>query len=105
LNINLSIFEKLRRATFSKNRKNGFGGRPPSARAPPQPPKNFQRPILLASQSPTRISKNFDSSYYSPRDIAGLKQVIGNFFSFTKSRYLKCHSLDYQAHIGNKVMG
>jgi len=31
----------------------------------------------LASQSPTRISKNFDSSYYSPRDIAGLKQVIG----------------------------
>src|SRR6266581_3584229 len=68
---------------LKKNRKIGFGGRPPSARAPQKPPKNFQRPILLASQSPTRISKNL-TSYYSPRDIAGLKQVIGNFIFLQK---------------------
>src|SRR6266581_6406660 len=40
------------------------------AACPPQPPKNFERSILLACQFPTRISKNCDSSYYNARDLA-----------------------------------
>src|SRR6266581_9647372 len=53
--------------------KMGAGGGNPRRPPPPQPPKNFERSILLAGQFPTRISKNFDSSYYNARDIAIFK--------------------------------
>ena len=79
LNIYLSKYIQLCRAIFSKN---GAGGGKPSPPTPPQHPKNFERSILLASQFPTRISKNCDSSYYNARDLATFKTstIKKNFF-------------------------
>src|SRR6266568_689534 len=77
--IYLSKYIQLCRATFSKN---GCERGKPWPPAPPQPPKNFERSILLAGQFPTRISKNCDSSYYNARDLATFKTstIKKNFF-------------------------
>src|SRR6266568_3228348 len=77
------IFVKIY-STLSRNffKKRVRAGETLAARHPPQPPKNFERSILLAGQFPTRISKNCDSSYYNARGLATFKTstIKKNFF-------------------------
>ena len=80
---------------FKKTKNKGAVGGNPRRPPPPQPPKNFERSILLASQFPTRISKNFDSSYYNARDLAIFITSTVNIFSCKKWSISKCHPLNY----------
>src|SRR6266581_4589619 len=76
----IKIYSTLSRNFFKKRVRAGET----LAAHPPQPPKNFERSILLASQFPTRISKNCDSSYYNARDLAIFKTSTIKKISFKK---------------------
>src|SRR6266568_3394630 len=75
----IKIYSTLSRNFFKKRVR---AGETVAARPPPQPQKIFGRSILLAVQFPTRISKNFYSSYYNARDLAIFKTstIKKNFF-------------------------
>src|SRR6266496_900830 len=74
----IKIYSTLSRNFFKKRVR---AGETLAACPPPQPPKNFERSILLSSQFSTRISKNCDSSYYNARDLAIFITSTVNIFS------------------------